>query len=182
MPYCLGIGGGPVRDEGVESSDPHTDFRTGRDRCTAEPSSTGRTDPGSVVTHLSDAHLAPPDPPQLLGVARMTADGAAVTVEARNASDYSALAAQIRDSGLMARRYGYYWTRMILAAAAFAGVWVAVVLIGDSWWQLAVAAVLGDRAHAVRASSATTARTGRSSTPAPGTTGPLGSSPAASSA
>ena len=72
----------------------------------------------------------------------MTADGAAVTVEARNASDYSALAAQIRDSGLMARRYGYYWTRMILAAAAFAGVWVAVVLIGDSWWQLAVAAVL----------------------------------------
>ncbi|WP_034610385.1 acyl-CoA desaturase [Cellulomonas sp. URHD0024] len=76
----------------------------------------------------------------------MSPEGAGATAElsagARNASDYSALAAQIRESGLMSRRYGYYWSRMILAAAAFAGVWVAVVLIGDSWWQLAVAAVL----------------------------------------
>ena len=72
----------------------------------------------------------------------MSPDAVAATVEARNASDYSALAAQIRESGLMARRYGYYWTRMILAALAFAGIWVAVVFIGDSWWQLAVAAAL----------------------------------------
>ena len=75
----------------------------------------------------------------------MSPDSAAATVEGtaatRNASEYTALAAQVRESGLMRRRYGYYWSRMILAAAAFAGVWVAVVLIGDSWWQLAVAGV-----------------------------------------
>ncbi|MBO3083909.1 acyl-CoA desaturase [Cellulomonas sp. zg-ZUI188] len=29
---------------------------------------------------------------------------------------------------------------MVATAAAFAGIWVAVVLVGDSWWQLAVAA------------------------------------------
>ena len=57
-----------------------------------------------------------------------------------NAQDYTALAAQVRESGLMKRRYGYYWTRMVASVLAFAGIWVAVVLVGDSWWQLAVAA------------------------------------------
>ena len=48
----------------------------------------------------------------------------------------------MRESGLLKRRYGYYWTRLIAAVLAFAGIWVAVVLVGDSWWQLAVAAGL----------------------------------------
>jgi len=60
----------------------------------------------------------------------------------RNAQDYTALAAYVRESGLMNRRYGYYWTRLIAVVVAFAGIWVAVVLVGDSWWQLAVAAGL----------------------------------------
>ena len=61
---------------------------------------------------------------------------------AKNAQDYTALAAYVRESGLLKRRYGYYWTRLIAAVLAFAGIWVAVVLVGDSWWQLAVAAGL----------------------------------------
>ena len=43
----------------------------------------------------------------------------------------------------MRRRYGYYWAKLIGAVALLA-VWVATfVWIGDSWWQLASAAVLG---------------------------------------
>ncbi|MEO6880905.1 MAG: acyl-CoA desaturase [Mycobacteriaceae bacterium] len=42
----------------------------------------------------------------------------------------------------MRRRYGFYWTMIIGSVAAFAGVWVAVVLLGDSWWQLALAGAL----------------------------------------
>jgi fatty acid desaturase len=57
--------------------------------------------------------------------------------------DYSALARTVRESGLLRRRYGYYWTRIILTVAAWGAVWVAIVLVGDSWWQLAVAAALG---------------------------------------
>ncbi|PJI86631.1 fatty acid desaturase family protein [Luteimicrobium subarcticum] len=60
----------------------------------------------------------------------------------RMTNDYSALAAMVRPTGLMRRRYGYYWTRLVLTVLAFAGVWTAVALVGDSWWQLLVAAVM----------------------------------------
>jgi fatty acid desaturase len=44
--------------------------------------------------------------------------------------------------GLMRRRYGYYWAKLISAVVLLA-VWVAAfVWIGDSWWQLASATVL----------------------------------------
>ncbi|WP_315099259.1 acyl-CoA desaturase [uncultured Cellulomonas sp.] len=64
----------------------------------------------------------------------------AAPARAANAQDYTALAAYVRESGLLRRRYGYYWTRMAAVALAFVGIWVAVVLVGNSWWQLAVAA------------------------------------------
>ncbi|WP_277207776.1 fatty acid desaturase family protein [Isoptericola croceus] len=56
--------------------------------------------------------------------------------------DYSVLAKIVRESGLLRRRYGYYWTRLGLTVTAFGAVWVGVVLVGDSWWQLALAAAL----------------------------------------
>ncbi len=44
--------------------------------------------------------------------------------------------------GLMRRRYGYYWAKLIGSVLLLAA-WVAVfVWIGDSWWQLVNAAVL----------------------------------------
>jgi fatty acid desaturase len=58
------------------------------------------------------------------------------------ARDYSVLARRVRETGLLRRRYGYYWTRLILAALAFAGAWFAVVVVGPSWWQVAVAAAM----------------------------------------
>jgi len=66
--------------------------------------------------------------------------GAPVPARAATAQDYSALAAYVRESGLLRRRYVYYWTRLVAVVLAFASIWVAVVLVGDSWWQLAVAA------------------------------------------
>ncbi len=56
---------------------------------------------------------------------------------------YTDLAQMIRESGLLHRRYDYYWSRIVLAVSAFALVWVGVVLLGNSWFQLILAAVLG---------------------------------------
>ena len=43
----------------------------------------------------------------------------------------------------MRRRYGYYWAKLIGAVVVLAAWVVGFVLIGDSWWQLISAAVLG---------------------------------------
>ena len=56
---------------------------------------------------------------------------------------YTDLARTVRDHGLLRRRYGYVWTRITLMVAAFALVWVAVILLGNSWFQLVLAAILG---------------------------------------
>lgn len=55
---------------------------------------------------------------------------------------YTELSKMVTASGLMRRRYGYYWTKLVAAPIAIAGVLIAFVLIGDTWWQLVTAAVL----------------------------------------
>jgi fatty acid desaturase len=60
----------------------------------------------------------------------------------RAVRDYSVLAKIVRESGLLRRRYAYYWTRLVAAVLAFGMVWAGVVLVGESWWQLALAAAL----------------------------------------
>lgn len=60
----------------------------------------------------------------------------------RQTSAYSTLARTVADSGLMRRRYGYYWTRFAVLTGLLAGLAATVVLLGDSWWQLAIAAAL----------------------------------------
>lgn len=77
----------------------------------------------------------------------MSADTAAgspahLTARPSPTSIYAALSRTVQEQGLLRRCYGYYWTRMVAAVTAFALVWVAVVVLGDSWWQLAPAAVL----------------------------------------
>ena len=81
----------------------------------------------------------------------------------REVSEYAELSRRVKDAGLLNRRRGWYVGHIAACVAAFAGVWVAVVLLGDSWWQLAVAALLARRCSPSSASSATTARTARSS-------------------
>jgi fatty acid desaturase len=60
----------------------------------------------------------------------------------RQASDFAQLSTEIKQAGLLTRRRGYYYARITANLAAYAGAWVAFALLGDSWWQLAVAAVL----------------------------------------
>ena len=61
----------------------------------------------------------------------------------RTTSSYTALAATIRASGLMDRRYGYYWTLIVACVASLAFLVALAVWLGDSWWQLVLAALLG---------------------------------------
>ena len=58
-------------------------------------------------------------------------------------SSFTALTRNIHELGLMRRRYGYYWAKLIGAVVVLAAWVVAFVWIGDSWWQLVSAGVLG---------------------------------------
>ncbi|MGW4214693.1 fatty acid desaturase family protein [Lentzea sp. NPDC004789] len=60
----------------------------------------------------------------------------------RPASDFAQLSAEIKQAGLLDRRRGYYYARITANLLVYGGAWVAFALIGDSWWQLAVAVVL----------------------------------------
>ena len=62
-----------------------------------------------------------------------------MTTHTAPASDFTELARQVREAGLMRRRYGYYWTKLMLVPVLFAATIVAFVWIGDTWWQLFMA-------------------------------------------
>jgi fatty acid desaturase len=49
----------------------------------------------------------------------------------------------VKEAGLLDRRTGYYWRVFAVLAAAFIGCWAAFAVLGDTWWQLLVAAALG---------------------------------------
>jgi fatty acid desaturase len=57
-------------------------------------------------------------------------------------SEYAQLSRQIKQAGLLQRRPAYYTGKITFTAAALVAGWAAVVLVGDSWWTLAVAAFL----------------------------------------
>ncbi|MCG8921228.1 acyl-CoA desaturase [Lentzea sp. CC55] len=61
----------------------------------------------------------------------------------RQASDFAQLSALVKQAGLLERRRGYYYARIGVNLVLYAAAWVAFALLGDSWWQLAVAVVLG---------------------------------------
>jgi fatty acid desaturase len=60
----------------------------------------------------------------------------------QRASDYAQLSRQVKQAGLLERRPGRYIWRITVTAALLAAGWAVFVLVGDSWWQLAVAAFL----------------------------------------
>jgi fatty acid desaturase len=57
-------------------------------------------------------------------------------------SDYAALSRQVRQAGLLDRRPRYYAWKITLTAAGLVLGWTAFAVIGDSWWQVAVAVFL----------------------------------------
>ncbi|MFY1617498.1 fatty acid desaturase family protein [Micromonospora sp. WMMD736] len=60
----------------------------------------------------------------------------------RRGSDYAQLSRRISQAGLLERRPASYVARIVLTLGAFVAGWVAVALVGDSWWQVALAVVL----------------------------------------
>jgi fatty acid desaturase len=58
-------------------------------------------------------------------------------------SEYAQLSRQVKQAGLLEPRPGYYIGKIAATAALLIGGWVVFVLVGNSWWQLAVAAFQG---------------------------------------
>jgi fatty acid desaturase len=65
-----------------------------------------------------------------------------VLSEPPGGSLYALLLRQIKAAGLLERRTGYYVRRIAVTTALLAAGWTAFILVGDSWWQLAVAVFL----------------------------------------
>ena len=58
-------------------------------------------------------------------------------------SDFSALMAQVKEAGLLARRPGWNLLRFCLLGLGYVAAFTMLFLIGQSWWQLATAVVFG---------------------------------------
>jgi fatty acid desaturase len=63
---------------------------------------------------------------------------------ARAAGDesLSSLLHEVREAGLLRPRHGYYVVKVATNLVMLGAVWAAFVVLGDSWWQLVVAALL----------------------------------------
>ncbi|GAB3140677.1 acyl-CoA desaturase [Micromonospora sonneratiae] len=68
--------------------------------------------------------------------------GLATAPDTRKASDYSQLLRRINAARLLDRRPGYYVARLSLVGGLLVAGWAAFFMLGDSWWQLLVAAGL----------------------------------------
>jgi fatty acid desaturase len=55
--------------------------------------------------------------------------------------DYFALSQQVKQSGLLDRRYVYYWAKLGSVPVICAACFLAFILIGSSWWQMFTAVV-----------------------------------------
>ncbi len=62
------------------------------------------------------------------------------STQTRQGSDFAELSKLVIDAGLLKRRRVYYAVKISLNLLAFAGGWVAFAHLGDSWWQLFLAA------------------------------------------
>jgi fatty acid desaturase len=60
----------------------------------------------------------------------------------RRGSEYAELSRQVKEAGLLERRPGYYIRKIAATIGLLAAGWIAFVLLGNSWWQIAVAAFL----------------------------------------
>jgi fatty acid desaturase len=74
----------------------------------------------------------------------MTTIGSSADTAASTApgSDYAQLSKLIKQAGLLNRRPDYYIPKITFTLLLFAGGWAAFVVLGPSWWQLAIAALM----------------------------------------
>jgi len=73
------------------------------------------------------------------GAVRRTAHGDAARA-VRSSTDFAELSEQIRAAGLMQRRRVSYWVKFWLITLALAALVVLFLRVGDTWWQMPVAA------------------------------------------
>ncbi|WP_446217439.1 fatty acid desaturase family protein [Micromonospora sp. IBHARD004] len=67
---------------------------------------------------------------------------ATLDTDRHGGSEYADLSRQIRRAGLLNRRRGYYALRISALAGCYVGAWTLFGWLGESWWQLGVAAAL----------------------------------------
>jgi fatty acid desaturase len=60
----------------------------------------------------------------------------------RRGSEYAELSRLVREAGLLDRRPGYYVRTIAVTIGLLAAGWTTFAVLGNSWWQLAVAAFL----------------------------------------
>jgi fatty acid desaturase len=60
----------------------------------------------------------------------------------RRGSDYADLLRRVKAAGLLDRRRRNYVVRIGVTGALLAGCWAGFVALGDTWWQLAIAAFM----------------------------------------
>jgi len=65
------------------------------------------------------------------------------TLDAAPLRDFGSLVQEVRAAGLLDRRHGYYWAKIILTVAAFVAGWACFFILGASWATLGVAVFLG---------------------------------------
>jgi fatty acid desaturase len=70
-------------------------------------------------------------------------DTGVVDVEERYVSRFTDLMRDVKEAGLLERRHAYYWVQIGAHVVAFLGIWVAFFWLGNSWFQLILAGVLG---------------------------------------
>lgn len=64
------------------------------------------------------------------------------TADRPRGSDFARLTRELKDAGLLDRRRGYYVLRMAINGALLGAIAVTFALLGDSWWQVLLAAAL----------------------------------------
>ena len=69
-------------------------------------------------------------------------DGVRPPRGAGGGSEFAGLLRRVKAAGLLRRRPGYYLTKIALTWGVLAGACIVFVALGNSWWQLAVAAFL----------------------------------------
>lgn len=74
-----------------------------------------------------------------------TTSGRSVRVSRPNdvVASYSTLLKHVRKEGLLTRRRGFYISLFVVLALALSAAWTGFALLGDTWFQLLIAAALG---------------------------------------
>jgi fatty acid desaturase len=78
----------------------------------------------------------------MMGGTTPTPAPAAPAAPSQRGSDYAELSRLVKQAGLLERKSGWYAVRIAATLVLLAAGWAAFVLVGNSWWQIAVAVFL----------------------------------------